>query len=58
LVAGDLAEQLPRAIRAVRARQRLPRLGLAHPIGRAEVAALVADDEAPPRRAGRRGRAR
>ena len=57
LVAGDLAEQLPRAIRAVRARQRRPRRGLAYPVGRAEVAELIAEDEPPPRpRARRHGR--
>jgi NAD(P)H-hydrate epimerase len=57
MVAGDLAEQLPEAIRRVHARRRAPRRGLVHPIGRAEVAELVADD-APTSRARRAGRAR
>ncbi|HEX2465714.1 MAG TPA: NAD(P)H-hydrate dehydratase [Thermoanaerobaculia bacterium] len=56
LVAGDLAEQLPRALLAARARRRLPRRGLAHAVGRAEVAELVADDVSPPRPRARRGR--
>jgi NAD(P)H-hydrate epimerase len=57
LMAGDLAEQLPRAMRCVRARRRSPRHRLAHPIGRAEVAELIADESAWPRaRRGGRGR--
>jgi NAD(P)H-hydrate epimerase len=60
LVAGDVAEQLPEAIRRVRARQRLPRRGLAQPVGRAEVEELVADGESlrDQRRTRRPGRAR
>jgi NAD(P)H-hydrate epimerase len=41
LVAGDLAERLPEAIRRVKARQARPRRGLAFPVGRAEVVELV-----------------
>jgi NAD(P)H-hydrate epimerase len=58
LVAGDIAEQLPDAIRRVRAHQRLPRRGLAQPVGRAEVVELLAKHEAPRRHAKREKRAR
>jgi tRNA threonylcarbamoyladenosine biosynthesis protein TsaE len=41
MVAGDLAEQVPEAVRRVRAVAGRPRRGLAHRVGRAEVAELV-----------------
>jgi NAD(P)H-hydrate epimerase len=45
VVAGDIAERLPEAIHRVRARQSLPRRGLAMPVGRAEVQELLAEGE-------------
>jgi NAD(P)H-hydrate epimerase len=55
MVAGDIAEDLPEAIRRARARQRLPRRGLAQPVGRAEVDELLAEAVSPRPRA-KRGR--
>jgi NAD(P)H-hydrate epimerase len=57
MVAGDVAAALPEAARRVRARQREPRRGLAQPVGRAEVAALVvSSSDGPPARRARRSR--